>query len=113
MRSPSSRQQRPLRVLPWLTICRSSSADVQLAAINALYNSLEFVRENFSREVCIPTKALLVVDRNGELTSALHGRASAITSCKSSAKRPSPPRPTSRSRRSRVSSESCTSITTT
>ncbi|KWU40980.1 ARM repeat-containing protein [Rhodotorula sp. JG-1b] len=26
------------------------SADVQLAAINALYNSLEFVRENFSRE---------------------------------------------------------------
>ena len=39
---------------PTLTICRSSSADVQLAAINALYNSLEFVRENFSREVCIP-----------------------------------------------------------
>lgn len=27
------------------------SADVQLAAINALYNSLEFVRENFGREV--------------------------------------------------------------
>ena len=27
------------------------SHDVQLAAINALYNSLEFVRENFSREV--------------------------------------------------------------
>lgn len=29
----------------------ANSADVQLAAINALYNSLEFVRENFGREV--------------------------------------------------------------
>lgn len=28
------------------------SAEVQLAAIHALYNSLEFVRENFEREVC-------------------------------------------------------------
>lgn len=27
------------------------SADVQLAAVHALYNSLEFVRENFEREV--------------------------------------------------------------
>ena len=27
------------------------SAEVQLAAIHALYNSLEFVRENFEREV--------------------------------------------------------------
>jgi len=27
------------------------SAQVQLAAINALFNSLEFVRENFEREV--------------------------------------------------------------
>jgi len=27
------------------------SADVQLAAIHALYNSLEFVRENFDRDV--------------------------------------------------------------
>jgi importin subunit beta-1 len=26
-------------------------ADVQLAAVNALYNSLEFVRDNFEREV--------------------------------------------------------------
>jgi hypothetical protein len=26
--------------------------EVQLAAIHALYNSLEFVRENFEREVC-------------------------------------------------------------
>lgn len=28
------------------------SPEVQLAAIHALYNSLEFVRENFEREVC-------------------------------------------------------------
>lgn len=28
------------------------SAEVQLAAIHALYNSLEFVRENFEREAC-------------------------------------------------------------
>ena len=28
------------------------SSEVQLAAINALYNSLEFVRDNFEREVC-------------------------------------------------------------
>ena len=27
------------------------STEVQLAAINALYNSLEFVRDNFEREV--------------------------------------------------------------
>lgn len=27
------------------------STDVQLSAINALYNSLEFVRDNFEREV--------------------------------------------------------------
>lgn len=27
------------------------SSDVQLAAVHALYNSLEFVRENFEREV--------------------------------------------------------------
>jgi hypothetical protein len=27
------------------------SPDVQLAAVHALYNSLEFVRENFEREV--------------------------------------------------------------
>lgn len=37
-----------------LTVCAGAcSSDVQLAAINALYNSLEFVRENFSREVRI------------------------------------------------------------
>lgn len=29
------------------------SAEVQLAAIHALFNSLEFVRENFEREVGI------------------------------------------------------------
>ena len=29
------------------------SGEVQLAAINALYNSLEFVRDNFEREVRI------------------------------------------------------------
>ena len=29
------------------------SSEVQLAAINALYNSLEFVRDNFEREVCM------------------------------------------------------------
>ena len=29
------------------------SPEVQAAAINALYNSLEFVRDNFEREVCI------------------------------------------------------------
>ena len=28
------------------------SHDVQLAAIHALFNSLEFVRDNFEREVC-------------------------------------------------------------
>jgi importin subunit beta-1 len=28
------------------------STDVQLAAMQALYNSLSFVRENFEREVC-------------------------------------------------------------
>jgi hypothetical protein len=30
-----------------------ASQDVQLAAIHALFNSLEFVRENFEREVCL------------------------------------------------------------
>lgn len=30
-----------------------SSSDVQLAAINALYNSLEFIRDNFEREVSL------------------------------------------------------------
>lgn len=30
------------------------SSDVQQAAISALYNSLEFVRDNFEREVCCP-----------------------------------------------------------
>lgn len=30
-----------------------SSPDVQLAAIQALYNSLEFVRDNFERDVNI------------------------------------------------------------
>ena len=29
------------------------SPDVQLAAIHALYNSLEFVRDNFEREVSL------------------------------------------------------------
>jgi importin subunit beta-1 len=29
-----------------------TNADVNLAAMHALYNSLEFVRENFEREVC-------------------------------------------------------------
>lgn len=29
------------------------STDVQLAAVNALYNSLEFVRDNFEREVSL------------------------------------------------------------
>lgn len=28
------------------------SSEVQLAAIHALFNSLEFIRENFEREVC-------------------------------------------------------------
>jgi len=28
------------------------STDVQLAAMQALYNSLSFIRENFEREVC-------------------------------------------------------------
>lgn len=27
------------------------SVEVQLAAVNALYNSLEFIKENFAREV--------------------------------------------------------------
>jgi importin subunit beta-1 len=29
------------------------SPEVQLAAIHALFNSLEFIRENFEREVCV------------------------------------------------------------
>jgi len=29
-----------------------TNPDVNLAAMRALYNSLEFVRENFEREVC-------------------------------------------------------------
>jgi importin subunit beta-1 len=36
------------------------SQDVQLAAIHALYNSLEFVRENFEREVMSKTISLKV-----------------------------------------------------
>jgi hypothetical protein len=31
----------------------NNSAEVQLAAVHALYNSLEFVKENFAREVSI------------------------------------------------------------
>ena len=36
------------------------SSEVQLAAINALYNSLEFVRDNFEREVCVSYYILYV-----------------------------------------------------
>lgn len=37
-----------------------SSTEVQLAAINALYNSLEFVRDNFDREVTVPSSCASV-----------------------------------------------------
>lgn len=37
------------------------SADVQLAAITALLNSLEFVRENFEREVRVTPVYMILV----------------------------------------------------
>lgn len=55
------------------------SAEVQLAAIHALYNSLEFVRENFEREVCF---FLIFLIR--DLTNPC--RESEITSCRLFAK---------------------------
>jgi hypothetical protein len=55
------------------------STDVQLAAMQALYNSLSFVRENFEREV----RALIIVfSTSARRLNRLPGRASAITSCR-------------------------------
>jgi importin subunit beta-1 len=44
------------------------STDVQLAAVSALYNSLEFVRDNFEREVRVKRKCIirLLTCRQGE-----------------------------------------------
>lgn len=81
------------------------SADVQLAAVNALYNSLDFVRENFDREA-----SPLACPRE-KAGSDRTGRASETTSCRSSARRPNPPLSTSRSLRSAASSRSCSSTT--
>lgn len=47
------------------------SADVQQAAINALFNSLEFIRENFEREVWHVFLAFIV----GTDADVLKGRA--------------------------------------
>jgi importin subunit beta-1 len=41
-----------------------TSVAVQGAAITALYNALEFIRDNFEREVCQSTR--LVTDEQGE-----------------------------------------------
>lgn len=53
------------------------STDVQLAAIHALLNSLEFVRDNFEREVRF---LFCYGSRRGMFTQSL--RVSGITSCK-------------------------------
>ena len=52
------------------------STDVQLAAMQALFNSLSFIRENFEREA----RAILF-NRSVVAYAALR-RASAITSCR-------------------------------
>jgi len=52
------------------------SHDVQLAAIHALYNSLEFVRENFEREV---SRIFLAISNLQQLRNF---RGSEIISCK-------------------------------
>ena len=55
------------------------SPEVQLAAIHSLYNSLEFVRENFDRDVRLSSLSI-------PLIALIGNRASATTSCKLSAK---------------------------
>jgi hypothetical protein len=55
------------------------STDVQLAAMQALYNSLSFVRENFEREVCALIAAF---STSAWRLNRLPTRASAITSCR-------------------------------
>lgn len=55
------------------------STDVQLAAMQALYNSLSFIRENFEREVRAPHHRFF----NPSLAAyPTFRRASAITSCR-------------------------------
>ena len=76
------------------------SVDVQLAAIHALYNSLEFVRDNFEREV----SRIFGYPSNWDAIF-WYGRANATTSCKSSAKRLRTPRSQYRSARSSAWSE--------
>jgi len=59
-----------------------TNEEVTLAAMHALYNSLDFVKDNFEREVSIVLLSLVF----RLLTWFL--RASETTSCKSSVKRP-------------------------
>lgn len=54
------------------------SSEVQRAAINALYNSLEFVRDNFDREVCHIYYFVPV-----HVSCSVNNRASATISCRS------------------------------
>jgi hypothetical protein len=77
---------------------------VQIAAIHALYNSLEFIRDNFEREVSDHPSCAGHFESLG-LSLTTH-RASAITSCKWSARRRRTTRSPSRSARLNVSSRS-------
>ena len=77
--------------------------EVQSAAIHALYNSLEFIRDNFEREVSIHRRTVIA-----ELTS----RASETTSCRSFARPHKAHLLPSRSARSNASSGSWACTTT-
>jgi hypothetical protein len=63
------------------------SHDVQLAAVSALYNSLEFVRENFEREVRYLESFYSSCSSPAEVCAI---RASGTTLCKSYARLRSP-----------------------
>ena len=60
------------------------STDVQLAAMQALYNSLSFIRENFEREV----RDIIAIFQRQLYGLPNYPRASVITSCRWCARQP-------------------------
>lgn len=106
---PSISCSRTYRLV--LTRIRSlrHSVEVRLAAVNALYNSLEFVKENFVREVCQSNLYIYHSSANIEL---LVYRLSVITSCKSYARQRNLLPPNCRSPPLNALFESCTFTTT-
>ena len=60
------------------------STDVQLAAMQALYNSLSFIRDNFEREV----RDIIAIFQHQLYGLPDYPRASVITSCRWYARQP-------------------------